>query len=126
MSYRQFNSPHVASSLPAQRGIPKWVSVAFASHSLALRNEGRPLTTGHCLSNRNTPKLKFLATYRKQSLGQFLIATFRAFPRRAPNFQPAHHLFTSDGRATLAIAPFAFYGSFWRKKGESNRGTMKN
>src|SRR5690348_14106467 len=78
MSYRQFNSPQVASSHPAQRGIPKWVSVAFASHSLALRNEG-PLTTGHCCSNRNTSKLKFAVTHTKQSTGQFLIATFRAF-----------------------------------------------
>src|SRR5690348_3168841 len=81
----------------------------------------------NAISNRNTPKLKFLVTRTKQTLGQFLIATFRAFAHRTTNFQSTYRPFAlSLCAATLATAPFAFYGSFWRKKGESNRGTMEN
>ena len=81
---------------------PKWncrdQHPRFSSHSLALRYEAPRATRlprahprGHCLSNRNTPKLKFLVTHTKQSLAQFLIATFGALERRsAANLQPAH------------------------------------
>ena len=41
-------------------------------------------------SNRNTPKLEFPVTHRKQSSAQFLIATFRAFSRPF-GFRPARH-----------------------------------
>ena len=64
---------------------PKWNEprrffLSPASHSLVLSEVEGSLATRHCLSNRNTPKLKFPASYTKQSPAQFLIATFRALP----------------------------------------------
>jgi hypothetical protein len=44
--------------------------------NLQLARRGGPPASA--LSNRNTKKLKIALTHRKQSLGQFLIATFRA------------------------------------------------
>jgi|SRR5690348_7542543 len=52
----------------------------------------------NAISNRNTPKLRFFVTHTKQSLAQFLIATFRAFTRRtAANFRTAHCPFPDPG-----------------------------
>ena len=60
-----------------------------AEGSLACPDGGRVIR--HCLSNRNTSELEFPVTHTKQSLAQFLIATFRAFTRRsARNLLPAH------------------------------------
>ena len=96
-------------SPPQPSQFPKWncrdQHRRFPSHSLALSYEGslacpdkgratclpRAQPRGHCLSNRNTPELESLVTRTKQSPGQFLIATFRAFAHRsAGNFQSAH------------------------------------
>ena len=69
-----------ATSLP----LPPWPASKF---SKTLTQEG-PKWNG--TSNRNTPKLEFAVTHRKQSSAQFLIATFRAFSRRSA-FRPARH-----------------------------------
>ena len=75
---------------------PKWNGRRQRSrsfnHSLPLRNEG-PLSTSHCFPNRNTPKLKFAASHTKQSLAQFLIATFRAFAAMPREHWPARNGF---------------------------------
>jgi hypothetical protein len=56
-------------------------------------------------SNRNTPKLKFPVTRTKQSLAQFLIATFRAFTRRAAaSSQPAHPFSPTPGLIAIKSA----------------------
>jgi hypothetical protein len=56
----------------------------------------------NAISNRNTPKLKFILTHTKQSLAQFLIATFRALVRRsAVSSHPAHRSSTTP--ALIAI-----------------------
>ena len=71
MSPRPSNPPFlpVPESAPVTRTqFPKW----NGRHHSAV-------ATRHRLSNRNTPKLEFPVTHTKQSLGQFLIATFRAF-----------------------------------------------
>jgi hypothetical protein len=61
-------------------------------------------------SNRNTPKLEFAVTHRKQNSSQFLIATFRAFSRRSAS-RPARRWLAlsaaegSRGRDDLKSAP---------------------
>ena len=87
MSARTSNPPPRPPLSPApipSYQFPKWngghhSAVLPARHSpLACPDGGR--VARHCLSNRNTPNLEFPASHTKQSLGQFLIATFRALP----------------------------------------------
>ena len=86
---------------------PKWNRSAACPLPICAASERKPyshspLATSHCLSNRNTPKLKLAVTHTKQSLAQFLIATFRAFVcRAAANLQTAHR--PSQTPALIAI-----------------------
>jgi len=67
---------------------PEWNG---GHHSALLPARHPSLVTRHRLSNRNTSELEFPVTHTKQSLAQFLIATFRAFMHGlADNFQPRH------------------------------------
>ena len=68
-----------------QAPFPKW----NGSHSALLPTRHSSLVTRHCIPNRNTPKLKFPVTHTKQSLGQFLIATFRALAPMHIEYAPA-------------------------------------
>ncbi len=71
--FPKWNGRHHSAVLPARHS----PALSAVEGSLACPDGGR--ATRHCLSNRNTPKLEFPVTHTKQSLGQFLIATFRAF-----------------------------------------------
>ena len=95
MSHRKPISPKAMPGRPAlkpQTQFPKRNGCHLsdlwpARHSsLACPDGGR--ATRHCLSNRNTPKLKFAVTHTKQSLGQFLIDTFRALTATPAQYRP--------------------------------------
>jgi hypothetical protein len=59
----------------------------------------------NAISNRNTPKLRFFVTRTKQSLAECLIATFRAFTRRATaSSQPVHPFSATPGLIAIKSA----------------------
>ena len=95
MSARTSNPPPRPPLSPApipSYQFPKWnrghhSAVLPARHSPLACPDGGTVAR-HCLSNRNTPKLKFPASYTKQSPAQFLIATFRALPAMPEEYLP--------------------------------------
>ena len=89
------------------------------THSLPLRNGG-PLSASHCFPNRNTPKLKFAVNHTKQSLAQFLIATFRALAAMPREHWPARNGFPEARKLENRLTCFPsatskfLIDNFWR------------